>query len=112
MRTTLYGENATKNRIDIEQAWTPTPITTATTTLVLAGPGTLGALLVGLKVATGVITIYDALTATGTPKHTLTLGATLLSDPGGNIIEPMVMSVGCTIVTSQAFSLTALSRLN
>jgi hypothetical protein len=106
------GENFTTNRTNVEEVWTPTPITTATTTNVLTGPGTFGGISLNKKVATGVITIYDALTATGTPKAIHTIGAAMLSDPGENLFKPMVMTVGCTIVTSQAFDLTAYTRLN
>jgi hypothetical protein len=52
-----------------------TNITTNTTTLVCSGPGTLLRIVIGGPVATGTITIYDSLTATGTIIGTITTPA-------------------------------------
>lgn len=112
LRTLIHGENPTTRRMQTEEVYTPTPITTATTTQIMSGPGTFGGLVINKAVATGNITIYDALTATGTPKAIITFGATLLNDPPLTWGKAFVCSVGLTIVTDQAFNLTVLSRQN
>ena len=81
-------------------------ITTATTTLVRTGPGTLHTIVVGKGVAAGVITVYDALTATGTPIAVITFGIALLSDPPITALYDIDFSVGLCVVTSQATDIT------
>lgn len=79
-----------------EGAWNVTTITTATTTLIAAFPcyikrvKTLGATVLGN------VTVYDSLTATGTnpvPTVAQVVGQSVIDDP-------LVFSVGCTVVTT------------
>jgi hypothetical protein len=48
------------------------PITTQTTTVCLSGPGVLRAVVVNTAAATATLTIYDALSASGTPIAVIT----------------------------------------
>jgi hypothetical protein len=79
-----------------------TRITTATTTLVVTGPCNLVGLLFGKRVASGIVTIYDDITATGTPIFVITEGVAILTDCP--LLAPINrhMEKGLTIVTSQA----------
>lgn len=66
---------STTNPVLIYRSDTFTPITTKTTTLVKSGAGTFTRVIVQPGTA-DTLTIYDALTATGTPIATLTIVAT------------------------------------
>lgn len=86
--------------LDSHQA---TNITTQTTTLVKASPGTLKRIVINKATANGVITIRDhnAAAAAGTVKGIITSPGTLL----GNHVElnyDMLMSSGIVIVTATA----------
>lgn len=70
-----------------------TNITTATTTTVKSGSGTLVRLVVNKATTTGTITIYDNTAGSGTKIGTITFGAALLSDP------PIVADYGCRFST-------------
>lgn len=70
-----------------------------TTTVVKATPGILHALTFNKPVATGVVTIYDAATATGTPVAIITVPA---SPQPVTLTYDMRMDTGITIVTSVA----------
>lgn len=85
-----------------------TNITTATTTLVFSGRGTFVGLVFNKRVAAGVTTIYDSLTAAGTKVGTITEGAAVLNDPPQAVIYNRYMENGLTIVTSQAEDITVL----
>lgn len=85
-----------------------TNITTATTTLVFSGRGTFVGLVFNKRVAAGVTTIYDSLTAAGTKVGTITMGAGILNDPPQTVIYNRYMENGLTIVTSQAEDITVL----
>lgn len=57
---------ANKTGTLVHEQYASARILTATTTLVKSGPGLLASVIVDTNVAASVITIYDALTATGT----------------------------------------------
>jgi hypothetical protein len=74
--------------------FTPVEITTKTTTLVKSGPGMIGDITINKAGSTDTITVYDALTATGTPIATIT-APTL----GQHYCELYKFTVGLCIVT-------------
>ena len=76
-----------------------TNITTQTTTLVCTGPGTLKSIVLGGPVATGTITIYDSLTASGTIISTITTPA---SPQPQEICFEAGFNTGLCIVTATA----------
>lgn len=85
------------------QEYQYTPISTApTTTLVFSGRGLLHTLTINRPLANGVITIYDALTATGTPIATITRPNVLLNDAPVTLTYDVSISTGLTIVTTVA----------
>lgn len=51
----------------VTYGFTPLVITTKTTTLVKSGPGMIGGIQISLLGTADTLTVYDALTATGTP---------------------------------------------
>jgi hypothetical protein len=106
--TTIAGEQVTLNYLRAAPAGTPTYISTATTTLVKSGAGVLTELVIGKHIATGVIQIYDGLTAVNLVA-TITTGAALLNDPPFSTLHGMVFNTGLTIVTSQAEFVTAMT---
>lgn len=82
-----------------------TNITSATTTTVKSGSGTLVRIVNNKKVASGVITIYDNTAGSGTKIGTITSPGTLLDNH--QVYEYGVQfSTGLTIVTSAADDLT------
>jgi hypothetical protein len=86
-----------------------TNITTATTTTVKSGSGTLVRIVNNKKVASGVITIYDNTAGSGTKIGTITSPATLLDNH--QVYDFQVgFQTGLTIVTSQAEDLTVVWR--
>lgn len=74
-------------------------ITTSTTTLVITGPATLVALVFNKPIATGVITIYDGVSASGTLLGTITIPTSPMPVTLTYNIE---CAVGITIVTATA----------
>ena len=112
LKTLQTGENQSSNRQDVNSPFPPTNITTATTTNVMSGAGVYGGMTVNKKVANGVITLYDSLTASGTKIGTITYGASLLSDPIDTAPLQYICSVGLTIVTSAAFDITVGAKVN
>lgn len=85
-----------------------TNITTATTTTVFSGRGTLVGLVFNKRVANGATTIYDNTAASGTKVGTITMGAGILNDPPHTVMYNRYMENGLTIVTSQAEDITVL----
>lgn len=83
-----------------------TNITSATTTTVKSGSGTLESIIINKGVATGVITIYDNTAGSGTKIGTITFGAALLSDPPRVAEYECRFNTGLTIVTSAATDIT------
>lgn len=82
--------------------YNPLNITAAapTTTLVKTGEGFLHTLVINTPVATGVITIYDSLTATGTKIGTITMPAGPTAPV--SVLYDVQFSIGLTIVTATA----------
>jgi hypothetical protein len=78
------------------------PITTNTTTLVMTGPGKLWRIIIG-EAAAGAITIYDALTATGTARAILKSAI-----PEGSYEFGMEFKTGLCIVTAASTKLTVI----
>ena len=74
--------------------FTPVGITTKTTTLVKTGAGMVGDITINATGTADTITVYDALTATGTPLATIT-AATV----GMKFCELYKFSTGLCIVT-------------
>lgn len=74
--------------------FTPVEITSKTTTLVKSGPGMIASITVNTAGSADTITVYDALTATGTPIATITAPGV-----GQKFCEGYNFAVGCTIVT-------------
>lgn len=72
-----------------------------TTTLVKSGQGYLHAIIINSGAATGVITIYDGLTAGGIVIATITQPATLLTN-NATILYDVTFQTGLTIVTATA----------
>lgn len=70
-----------------------------TTTVVKDSPGILHTITFNKPVATGVVTVYDAASATGTPVAIITVPA---SPQPTTLTYDMRMDVGITIVTSVA----------
>lgn len=83
--------------------YTPTIITTQTTTIAKTGPGTLRQIVIMTPVASAVVQGYDNTAASGSKLFPdMTLPATLLND--GPLVVPLdaAFNTGCTIVTSGA----------
>ncbi len=74
-------------------------ITSQTTTLVKSGAGTLASLSINTPLATGVITIYDSTTASGTKIATITQPATAFF---GTLAFNVAFATGLTVVTGTA----------
>lgn len=108
--TKIAGEDLTDDVMKVESQMTYNNISTATTTTIKSGSGFFHALIINKHVATGVITIYDSTTATGTKIATITAGATVLTDPPITAIYDLKFTNGLTIVTSAAENLTVLYR--
>jgi hypothetical protein len=87
----------------IQQEYEKTYITAAapTTTLVFTGRGILHSIVINKTTAAGVITMYDAITATNT-FGIITQPATLLANGPMTILYDVVIKTGLTIVTSGA----------
>jgi hypothetical protein len=85
-----------------------TNISSATTTQVLTGRGRLMAIIVNTAVISGVITIYDNTTTTGTPVSTITEPGTLLQNHYVIPFYGIEMNLGIRIVTSAAHNLTVI----
>ena len=72
---------------------------TPTTTIIKTTPGVLHTVTLNTPTATGVVTVYDAATATGTPVAIITTPA---SPFPVTLRYDMRMDVGMTVVTSVA----------
>lgn len=88
--------------VSVFQSNSYTPISTQTTTLVKSGSGTFAKLVINTPLANGTVTIYDALSATGTPIGTVTQPAALLSSGPSSIEYDIAFTTGLTIVTGGA----------
>src|SRR5690348_1855407 len=76
-------------------------ITTATTTTVKSGPGTLKRITFNKLVASEVYTLYDNTAGSGTKIGTITFPGTLL-DSAKTLEYNVKFSIGLTIVSAQA----------
>lgn len=83
-----------------------TNITSATTTLVKQGPGTLHAIIVNTPVANGVIELDDALTHTTPKVGTITYPASLLSSGPGSVAYDVDFVTGLSITTTGTMDIT------
>ena len=81
-------------------------IASAATNLVRTGPGILERITVNRAIASGVITIYDSLSATGTVIATITHPGTLLQNQY-DLEFGVRFSTGLTIVTGSTDNVTA-----
>jgi len=109
--TKLAGEDQSADRLMVEQQFTPTNITTQTTTTLKSGAGLLHAVVINTPVANAVVTIYDNTAGSGTLIGTITLPAALLSSGPVTVMINGKFTTGCTIVTSGAtMNITALTR--
>lgn len=81
-------------------------ITTATTTVVKSGAGTLSNLIINTPIASSTITLYNNTTATGAKIATITLPATITGESPFVLDYNLAFSTGLTIVTSGATDIT------
>lgn len=80
----------------------------AATTLVKSGRGSLVGIVVNKAVASGVITVYDSLTATGTKLATITNPGTLVHSQISLDFHNIDFATGCCVVTSAADDITVI----
>lgn len=83
----------------------------AATTLVNSGRGTLFGIVVNKAVASGVITVYDSLTASGTKIATITNPGTLTHSQYDLEYYNIDFATGLTIVTSAADDITVIFNI-
>lgn len=83
-------------------------ITSATTTVVKSGRGTLIAIINNKITASSVVTIYDNTAASGTKIGTITSPSTLLQSQYNQNFYRVDFSIGLTIVTSTADDITVI----
>lgn len=82
--------------------YTHTDITTATTTTVKSGAGTLHTLTIGTYVASATITLYDNTAGSGTTIQTITLPSTVTGITPITLLYDEAFTTGLTVVTSGA----------
>ena len=102
LATQIAGEDLTNDVMKVEQRFSYETITLAapTTTVVKSGAGFLHAIDF-TAIAAGVITIYDNISAAGTPVRIITSPATLLQNEINKVLD-ISFATGLTIVTSVA----------
>jgi hypothetical protein len=92
----LLAEKCAEEPIMYIEPWLSKPISTSTTTLVKGDNAVLGSVVINAKgTVASTVTIYDALTATGTP--IATIDSLNLS---GNFDFNVALSIGLTVVTT------------
>jgi hypothetical protein len=106
LATLIAGENLTTNRLNVEPIYSYLNITTATTTTVKSGAGTLHVIAINTPVASATITVYDNTAGSGTKIGTISLGGTLANDVYDPVLLDVSFGTGLTIVTSGATDLT------
>ena len=84
--------------MDVKTQYTPVNITTGTN-LIATGNGVLHSLVFNKPVATGTVTIYNQVTATGTKIATITVPA---SPQPVTLIYDCAFAIGLTIVIATA----------
>lgn len=88
-----------------------THITTATTTAaIVSGPGVIGTVLVNTLVASGTITLYDSLTASGTVIGIIATPSTITGVTPFQMPYNRVLANGLTAVTTGAQDVTITSK--
>lgn len=105
----IAGEDQTNDVLKVEQQFSYTRISTATTTVVKASAGFLHAIVFGKHVAAETVTVYDNTAGSGTIAYKYTEGASVLSD-NQTIIVDAKMPTGITVVTDQATDVTFIWR--
>lgn len=100
LNTLIAGENLTTNKIEVEQVFSGTNITTATTTTVKSGAGFLHAITINTTAA-GTITIYDNTAGSGTK-----IGIIKASVVEQTLTYNVSFTTGLTIVTAAASDIT------
>lgn len=102
MGTTISGEDISADTIHVSLAGsTSSYVTTASTTLIMTGRGSIVGICV-TETAASTITIYDSLTAAGT-----ILGVLKASIAEGTYLQGVPFSTGCTMVTAGNSKVTA-----
>lgn len=109
LATKLSGEDQTNDVMKVEQQFSYTRITTATTTTVKSGAGFLHAIVFGKHVATETLINYDNTAGSGTIIYKYTEGAAILSDNQTLIVDAK-FGTGLTVVTDQATDVTYIWR--
>lgn len=104
--TLIAGENLTTNRLNNEPIYSYTRISTATTTLIKTGAGTLHAIIVNTPVTNGVIEADDALTNTTPIIAKATYPATLLSSGPVTVTYDVSFATGLSITTTGTMDIT------
>jgi len=99
LATLIAGEDLTNNVMKVEQRFSYSNISTATTTTVKSGAGFLHSITFNKPVASEVWTIYDNTAGSGTKIGTITLPATLLSQGPYTAIYDVSFATGLTIVS-------------
>lgn len=74
--------------------------TAATNNAIKTGAGVLRKIIVNTPVASGTVTVYDSLTATGTKLATVTFPASLVSDGMAEADYNVAFTTGLTVVTT------------
>lgn len=85
-------------------------ITTATTTTVKSGSGTLRSLIINTLAASATITIYDNTAGSGTKIATITNPATLLAEGPISVTYEALFSTGLTLVTTGVQDITVIYK--
>lgn len=109
LRELIEGEDQANHVMKVEQQFTYTNITSATTTTVKSGAGFLHGITVNTAAAGGVITLYDNTAGSGTKIGTITFPATLLANQLP-LPYDIKFTTGLTIVTSASTDLTISTR--
>ena len=104
LATQLAGEDLENGRFLTRDSNPYTYISSATTTIVISGPGVLKRIIVG-ETAAGAITIYDNTAASGT-----VISVLKASIAEGTYDFDIDFSLGCTVVTAAASKITVVAN--
>lgn len=102
--TQLAGEDLAVDVIKVEERYSYTNISSATTTTVKSGSGFLHAIVINTTAA-GTITVYDNTAGSGT-----TIATIAASSADKTLIYNVSFTVGLTIVTAAASNITVSYR--
>lgn len=104
LATSVAGEDIANDVLKVEQRFSPTYISTATTTTVKSGVGFLHSITITESVASTIV-VYDNTAASGT------IIASFVASAGtGTYTFDVSFTVGLTIITAGASKLTVSSR--